>query len=271
MNVVAIVREAVRTVKQNRALWFFGFFVASSGGTGFNYSRSGESAPAWLVPALIAVGILALGTLFLHIVSESALIEGVRRARRGERPSVKAGMRTGMGLFGRMVALKAGALGVVLATVAAAAVPLAAVALSGGPLWAGAIGSAILAVFVMPWLLSVYFTYEYAMRAMVVEDLGVRAAVRGGFRFLHGRIALSLGLAIASSLGEVAAGAIGLVFALPIAAIGGLVYLAAGLVPAAVTAGVLLAPVVVCLTGALGAYRSSIWTHAYLEERGLTA
>jgi hypothetical protein len=109
------------------------------------------------------------------------------------------------------------------------------------------------------------------MRAMVVEDLGVRAAVREGFRFLHGRIALSLGLAIASSHGEVAAGAIGLVIAVPIAVIGGLVYLAAGLIPAAVTAGVLLAPVAILLTGALGAYRSSIWTHAYLEERGLTA
>jgi len=271
MNVVAIVREAVRTVKQNRALWFFGFFVASSGGTGFNYSRNGHATPSWLVPVLIAAGVLALVALFLHIVSESALIEGVRRARRGEQPSVSTGMRTGLGLFGRMIALKAGTLGVVLATVAAAAVPIAAVALAGGPLWAGAIGTAVLAVVLLPWLLSVYFTYEYAMRALVVENVGVRAAVREGFRFLHGRVALSLGLAVAASLGEVVVGAIGLLFAIPVAAIGGLVYLAGGMLPAAITAGVLLAPVAIGLTGALGAYRSSIWTHAYLEERGLAA
>lgn len=277
MNALTIIKDTLHTVRRNRSLWFFGFFVAAAGGGGGGAPKghaggaAGGPMPTWVIAAVVFALLLGVAGLVMHVVSEAALIDGVRRARRGERTEVKAGLSTGLRYFWRMVGIKVANFATVLVTTACAALPLAAVLLAGGPVWAGAIGTAALAVTLLPWLLSVYFTYEYALRAAVVEDLGVRASIRQGFRFLHGRLSGSLWLLVASGFGQAAAGVVGLVLAAPVALIGLLVYLAAGTLPAVITAGVLMVPLAACLVGALGTYRSGVWTHGYLEGRGLPA
>ena len=274
MNALSIVKDTLTTVRRNRALWFFGFFVAGAGGGGgapHAHSGAGGAMPSWVIAALVAAGVLGIAGVVMHVVSEAALIDGVRRARRGEQTHVASGLSTGLRFFWRVAGIKLANLAAVLATALCAAVPILAVLVVGGPAWAGALGTGALAVTFLPWLLSVYFIYEYALRAAVVEDLGVRAALREGLRFLHGRLSTSLWLLVASGFGQAAAGLVGLLLAVPVLLIGLVVYLAAGLVPAAITGGGLMVPLVACLAGALGAYRSGVWTNGYLEGRGLPA
>lgn len=277
MNALTIIKDTLRTVRQNRSLWFFGFFVAAAGGgaggspKGHAGGGAGAPLPSWVIAAVVAATLVGLAGLVMHVVSEAALIDGVRRARRGEPTAVKAGLSTGLRFFWRMAGIKLANFAAVLVTTACAALPLVAVLLAGGPVWAGALGTAALALTLLPWLLSVYFTYEYALRAAVVDDLGVRAAIRQGFRFLHGRLSASLWLLVAAGFGQAAASVLGLALAVPVALIGLGVYLAAGVVPAVITAAVLMVPLAACLVGALGTYRSGVWTHGYLEGRGLPA
>jgi hypothetical protein len=268
MTVLRIIKDSWNTLRHHRALWFFGFFVAGAGGGGARLSHHANiGSMGWLPVALAAAAIVGLAVFALQVISEGALIDGVRRTARGERYPLATGFRAGMRYFGRVLGLKLATLLTVLATVLAAAVPLIAVRLAGGPAWAGALGTVPLALVCLPWLLSVYFIYEFALRAAVVENVGLRSAVSRGLAFLQSRLSLSLWLVIAAGAGQLVAGLVGLCALVPIALVGGAVYLASGLLPAAITAAVLFAPVGLCLVGALGAYRSSVWTHGYLLGR----
>jgi hypothetical protein len=265
MDALRIVKDSWNTLRQNRALWLFGFFGAA-GGAGERLSQHGQT-PA-VLGVLLAVGaIVALALFGMQVLSEAALIDGVRRTRRGERYAVRDGFRAGAKFFWRVLGLKLGAGAVALVTMLVTSVPILAVRIAGGPLWAGVLGFAPLALLSVPWLCSVYFIYEFALRAVVVEDSGVRKAVSQGFSFLQGRLSLSLWLVVASGAGQVVAGFAGLALAIPVALVAGLVYLTAGLVPAAVTAAAVFAPIAACLVGALGTYRSGVWTHGYLLGR----
>ncbi len=135
-------------------------------------------------------------------------------------------------------------------------------------LWLGAGLTAILALVAVPWLLTVYFVYEWSMRFAVFENRGVIASLRAAERFLHGRIGVSLKLLVMDAVGQMAGGMAGLVFALPAAGVGAGVYLVAGLVPAIAVGAGLLLPFALSIVGARGVYRSSLWTLGWLEERG---
>jgi hypothetical protein len=271
MPVITIVKDALVTLRKHPSLWVFGFFAAAGGGTGARMSRDGEGAPEWLVPLLVVAAVVGLLVTAMNIVSEGALIDGVRRTRRGDDYRLRTGIRAGLSFFWRMVGVKLSALAAALVTVAAILLPVGAVVIAGGPVWAGALGTAALALTLLPWLLSVYFVYELAMRIVVVEERGVRDAIGEGFRFLQGRVLLSLQIAVAAGLGQFAAGALGLVLALPVAILAGLVYLLGGPIAAAIAFGIVMTPLAICLVGALGTYRSSVWTHGYLRGRGLPA
>ena len=271
MHVITIVKDALSTLQKHPRLWVFGFFVAAGGGTGVRLSRDGGPAPEWIVPLVIAGIVVAALVAGVNIVSEAALIDGVRTTRRGEGYALGAGIRAGVSSFWRVVGVKLAAFVTQLLTVAAMALPIGAVLLAGGPVWAGALGTAALALTLLPWLLSVYFVYEWALRIVVVEGRGVRAAIGEALRFLEGRVLLSLQIAVAAGLGQFAAGAVGLVLALPVAAVAGLVFWLAGPIAAAITFGSVMVPVAICLVAALGTYRSSVWTHGYLRGRALPA
>ncbi len=271
MDIIRIAKQAFSTIRSHKYLLFFGFFVASGGGVGGNvggHGHHGGPLPAWVWP-LIAAGVaLGLAALVMNVLSEGALIEGVERAQRGERGRIGEELRQSKRHFWTLAAIKAGLGLAMLLSVAVVAAPLGVGLLGAYPVVVGAVATALLALPAVPWLLTLYFIYMYAMRIAVLDDLTARESVRAAQRYLHGRIARSLKLLVASGLGSAAVEMVGLLVALPFAALGLGIYFAAGLVPALVVGGVLVAPVAAIIAGSVGAYRSSLWTLGFLDGRG---
>lgn len=275
MDALGIAKESVKTLWTHKRLWVFGLFVAGGSGGGASFDEGAaaggsgvEGIAGWVVALIVGAVVLGLVGLFMHVVSESALIHSVRDARGGGEPRLGPAFRRGVGWFGRLLGIKVLAFVTALVSVAVVAVPAVLGALEVWPLWLGAGLTALLALPAVPWLLTVYFVYEWAMRFAVLEDRGAIASLRAAERFLHGRIAASLKLLVMDALGQVVSGLAALVVAVAAGLVGLGVYFAAGLVPAIVVGVVMLLPFAVAITGARGVYSSSLWTLGWLEERG---
>jgi hypothetical protein len=204
----------------------------------------------------------------MHVVSEGALIDAVSEGERGRAPTWKDAFKRGLRTFFPMLLVKALTVLLMAATLAIAAVPALAALFGSTERWIGILGSLVLVVVSVPWLVTLYFVYEYALRIIVIDQLGGIDAMRAAASLMHGRIEDSIRLLLADGIGRVLGFTAGGVAALLIAAIVGVpVFLAFGIVPAAITAGVVVAPFGAMLLGAIGTYRSSIWTLAYLQAR----
>ena len=68
-------------------------------------------------------------------------------------------------------------------------------------------------------------------------------------------------------MARVTVGLLALMLLVPVGLLAGVSYLAGGVVPAAVVGGLLLVPALLVLAGALGTYRSALWTLGYLAEQ----
>jgi hypothetical protein len=296
METLAIAKRAFEIIRTRPGLWFFGFFVAAIGGGTANEhqkaSRTGhgesvslsaadvlerakhglsdalEQLPGWIVPIAIAALLFAAAVLVMHIVSEGALIDAVSEGERGRARALKHAFERGLRMFFPVLAVKALAVLLMSAAVVIAAAPLLAAVFGFTELWVGILGTIALVAVSVPWLVTVYFVYEYALRFVVVDGLGAIDAMRSAGSFMHGRIEDSIRLLLADGIGRVVGFIAGGVSALLLAAIIGLpVFFAFGILPAAIAAGVIVAPVSVMLLGAIGTYRSSIWTLGYLQAR----
>lgn len=269
MDVIAIGREALRLVRVNKVLWLFGIFAAGSaaGGGGGAPGRL-EPLPAW-GPALIALALVLGGAaLWLHVVSEGALIEGASRARSGGRLHARDGLTAGRACFARVLWLKVAA----LAALAAAALSLAWPALLA---WRQALPagvafalSALLFLAALPWLLTGYFVYAYALRFAVLDGLDPRAAARAAWTFLRGRVLESVKLMVLAFTGYLGAAVATGLLVVPAAVLGAGVFLltGSGLLAAAV-GGALAVPPAIAVAGALGTFRSAVWTLGFLDSR----
>lgn len=274
MKIETLVRSSLSLVWERKALWLFGFFVAgSAGGVGGSFSPGGGAAsgggeplPWWLAPVLAGALAIAIGSLVMHLLSEGALIDAVVKARAGQATPVRAELHEGARHAWRLLAIKAAAFSAMLVASAVVVLPIGAVLLAGGPVVVGAVGSAILALAMVPAMLTLYFLYMFAMRSAVLDGRGVVDATRAAYERLHGHLADAVRLLIADGIGSFAFGLVGAVAVVPAALVGLAVYLAAGsVIPAAVTAAVLIVPLAVAVTGARGMFRSSVWTLAWLE------
>ncbi len=273
MEIIAVAKQAIRVVWRHKYLWFFGFFLA--GGTAGGGARTSDSAaagngqalPGWLVPLLATMAVVALVALVLHVVSEAAVIEGVRRHRDEEPFGTRAGFGVGFRLFWRVLGIKLLAAAAFLGVGVIIVAPALLAAFGVLPLWLGIPVAVLLALLALPVALSFYFVYLYALRFAVLEGAPPLDAVRAAIAWLHGRVLVSLQLLLAWGLGALAAGVAAVVALLPAAAIGVGVYFLAGLVPALVVALVLLLPVLVPLAGITGAYGSAVWTLGFLDEQ----
>lgn len=108
MDVFRIARDSLSTVWNHKYLWLFGFFVAGAGsggghGGGAPTASSAAGVPQWVFLLLAGAAVLGLAALVMYIISEGALIEGVGQVQRGERYSIKHGMRGGLGHFWRVL------------------------------------------------------------------------------------------------------------------------------------------------------------------------
>lgn len=275
MKIMEVMRSSARLAWQHKALWVFGFFTAATGGGAGSSSGQGDAAglpglsgaalPLWLLPAIGAAALLGLFGLIAHVVSEAALIDAVERTERGERYGFGSQVRRGLRDFWSVLGIKAAfAVAAVLSVFLMIAPALLGV-LQIAPLPLGALGSAALGLVGVPWILTLYCWHQYALRVAVLEHAGPGAALRGGWDHLHGRVGASIELMIAGLLGDAAVGVGGLLALLVAGALGGVVYLLAGLVPAVVVGAALVVPAAVALVGAVGTYRSTVWTLGFLH------
>lgn len=272
MDILSIVKQSWKLLWTNKYLWVFGFFMAGvGGGGGAPGKRAGagghEALPVWFWPLLAGAALLAVTALVLHVVSEAALIEGVRERKDEQSFSLREGFRTGLRHFWRVLGVKAlAALAVVVVGVAIAG-PIVVAATGHAPLWLGVPAGVLFALVGVPALLTGYFLYEYALRIAVLDGAPAADAYRAAWAHLHGRVADSIVLAVTASLSSVGFGLAGLVAAVPAAVVGLAVYFAAGLVPALVAGGIVLVPLLVPVVGAQGTFRSAVWTLGFLSHR----
>lgn len=267
MDTLHIAKTALRTLFDHKRLWLFGFFVAAGSGSSFSYSGDGEM-PAWAVGLLIGTLVLACVGLFLHILSESALIESVRVAWLQGDVQLGSGARQGMRRFVPVLAIKALAGGAMLLSVAAIAAPALLAAFHVLPAWLGISLTTLLAVPAVPWLLTLYLVHVWALRFAVLDNQGAVSSLRAASRFLRGRLAPSLRLLLVNGLAHLAGALLSLVVAIPALLLGIGVYSFAGLVPAIVAGAVFALPFAVVVVGASGTFRSSLWTLSFLEAQG---
>lgn len=271
-----IARRSLRTLWAHKYLWIIGFFAAAGSGSGGaqgstdgGAAMAGGPPPAWLWPVLIAGAVIALAVGVAHIIAEGGLIDAVDRDESGREHSLRTALVSGLGSFWRVLGVKAAIAGLLLVSLAAASVPAILTAAGALPIWLGVVLSIPLVIVAVPWLLTLYFLRQYALRFVVIEDLGVRAGLQAARRFLHGRIALSVKLMVADGLGRAAVSlAGGAAILLTAGLLGGFTYLLGGVVPALVAGGLVAVPLVLAMSGITGAYGSSLWTLGYIEERG---
>ena len=297
MNYGDIIRDAFRITWRNKFLWFFGFFAAGSGGGGsnfFNVPTNFEGAGdmsgmgQWLtnnvVTALVIVGIvvvvLALLFIVLSLISAGGLTSSVAAIDAGEQRRFSSTWRAGTANFWRVllqaILLFLIGLGLLLLLVLVAGLPIGltfALTESVGARIAvsvlfGILGLVLLVLTFVP--LSIIG--QYALRELVVDRERVARSIAAGyglFRRNIGRSLLVWIIAIALSIG------IGIAMLIVLLIVGFILFLptiilaiseyATAAVVAGVIAGLILLPVLLVLSGAVGTFSHAYWTLAYLR------
>lgn len=276
MGIVAIIQEALRIGRAHKSLWLFGFMVGFGiGGGGGGSGGGGVQAPPGppaappdpsLVLLLVLIGLAVIvGLVILKFVSTGALIEGVKRARRNASLTMRDGFREGWAHWGVLLRIALLYLVANIATVALlAGLAYLAGAILGRPALLTAGGLAV--VVGVPWLVTLYMWQAFAERIAVLENRHAMDAIRKARLFLHGRLRLGLKLLVASFLGVLFVGVLGLAVSAPVIA---LLVASAALwgVFGAVALGVLtLLPAFFIVISMIGIMTSSVWTIGYLTQ-----
>ncbi len=273
MNLSRIAKRSLTTLWAHKHLWFFGFFVAAAGSSGGGGAETGGAAGGGVVPTwlfILAAVLAALGLVagILHVLSEAALIRGVRDdSEKREVLGIVDGLRESRRHFWSVLGLKLLLAASFLSIGVVIVAPLALGAFELVPMLAAALLALPLVVVAIPAALTLYFLYELGLRFVVLDYMRVRDALRAARRFLHGRLADAIRLTLLSFAGQVGGSFATFVACLPAAIVGFALYFTAGLVPAIVGATLLGLPAIVVVRGATGTFRSSVWTLGFMEGR----
>ena len=238
---------------------------------------------AFLVALGVLVLVVVLVFIVLGLVSQGALAESVAAIDRGEQRRFSSAFRAGWSNFWRVLGYYAVFILISLALLVVIGVPIGlivwAVVSSGDP-GAGLILAVVvvgllallllIVVFVPLWIVG-----QLALRELVIGRAGVLSSVSGGARIfwdnlgrslIVGLIVIALGLAAALAL-VIALLIVGLLLALPAIALA-VADLTTAAIVAAVVAALILVPLLVVVSGAIGAFNHTYWTLAYLRLTG---
>ncbi len=292
MNYGYLMRDAFRITLRNRYLWFFGFFAS---GTGTNFvgnvpSGSGNFNPdqfeqgvlgnAGVILGIVVVVILiALFFIILAIISQGALADSVAAIDSGEERRFGSAFTSGTGNFWRVLGYYVVFFLVALGLLVVIAIPVA--LLIGGTFAATQSMGARVSVAVVVGILAVlllivvfiplYIIGQYALRDIVVRRERVLGSVGSGYSlFRHNigrslllwliKLGLSIGIGIAFILLLLI---VGLILFVPTIALAAAGYSTAAII-AGVIAGLILLPLLLVATGAIGTFSHAYWTLAYL-------
>jgi hypothetical protein len=297
MNYGDIIRDAFRITWRNRFLWFFGFFVAGGGGTFSNFSNVPSNFPGsggfsgaarWIENNLVAILVvvvvlaLALALVFfvLSFISTGGLADSVAAIDRGERRNFSSTWRAGTSNFWRVVGQAALlfliALGLLFAVVLVAGVPIgltfALTESVGARVLVGILFGLLGVLLAILLFVTLYIVGQFALRKLVVGRERVTYSIAAGyglFRRNVGRsllvwligIALSIGIGIAVLIAVIL---LGFILFLPTIILALTQHTTAAVVTG-VVAAVILLPVLLVISGAVGAFSHAYWTLAYLR------
>lgn len=288
MGYGALIGDAFRIAWRNRYLWFFGLFAAGTGGSYTYGDGRGDRAygggirdgaepldPGILIAILGGALLLFLVFLALSVISNGGLADSVAAIDRGERRGFGATWRAGTSRFWRVLGLGILLVLLAIALVLAVAVPiggLVAVAFLLTDSVAFQVIAAILAIVlgVVAFLfLFIPFAViaQFALRELVLGGTRMTAAIGGGWRLFRRNFGRSL-LVWLIELGIALGAYLALFLAAGLLAIPFIVLLVSGseasLIVGIVT-GVIVVPLVLIASGAIGAFRHAYWTLAYLR------
>jgi hypothetical protein len=304
MNYGELIRDAFRITLHNRYLWFFGFFAGGSTsftipniptGSGSFNSDDFQSSSTMLSAVQVGQGlgtgvliagivvvaiIIALLFIFMSMVSQGALADSVAAIDRGDRRSFGTTFRSGMGNFWRVLGYFVVFIVIAIGLLLVIGIPVA--LLIGGTFAATQSLGARITVAVVVGLLAVLALIvvfvplsiigQYALREIVVRRERVLGSVGSGYGIFRRNIGrsllilliqfgLSIGIAIAFFLALLI---VGLVLFIPTIALAVAGYSTAAII-AGVIAGVILVPLLLVATGAIGTFSHAYWTLAYLR------
>jgi hypothetical protein len=304
MNYGELIGDAFRIALRNRYLWFFGFFAGGTGSNFIgnvpssasnfnpnNFRQSstilsaiqvghGLSSAALIVGIVIVALILALFFIVLGIISQGALADSVAAIDRGEARRFGSAFGSGTANFWRVLGYYVVLFLIALGLIVVIAIPVA--LLVGGTFLATQSTGARISVAVVVGILAVLLLIvvfipfsviaQYALREIVVGRGRVLGSIGSGyglFRRNIGRslliwlimVGLSIGIGIAFLLVVVI---VGLVVAIPAIALAVAGYSAAAIV-AGVIAALILVPLLIVASGAIGTFSHAYWTLAYLR------
>jgi len=304
MNYGDLIRDAFRITWHNRYLWFFGFFVGlgsggggggGGGGTGggrdLDEQSSAEIAsvsalavqqgPFDNVLLIVALVVLVIFLVFfvLYVISQGGLTESVAAIDRGERRRFSSTWRARLSYFRRVLVQVLLFLGIMIGLLLAGGIPIA--LLVAGAFATDSSALQVLAVVVaVPLavaLLIVVFILlaivrQFARRELVVRGVGVVDSVGTGYRLFRRNMGRSLlvwliqlGIMLGAGIALIIALLIvGLVLFLPTIILAVTGYTTAAII-AGVVAGLILLPLFIVASGALGTFNHSYWTLAYLR------
>jgi hypothetical protein len=311
MNYGELIGDAFRITLRNRYLWFFGFFAGGStgfnvptniptGGGNFNpddFQSSSMMLSAVQVGQGLGTGILIAGIviialilalffIFMSIVSQGALADSVAAIDRGDRRSFGTTFRSGMGNFWRVLGYFVVFILIGIGLLLVIGIPVALV-IVGTIAATQAVGAriAVIAVVVILAVLALIVVFvplsiigQYALREIVVRRERVFGSLGSGYGIFRRNIGrsllilliqfgISIGIAIAFFLALLI---VGLVLFIPTIALA-----VAGISTGAWIAGgialIILIPLLLVATGAIGTFSHAYWTLAYLRVTAAAA
>jgi hypothetical protein len=290
MTISETIGQGIHYARTCKSLWLFGFFVGiasggSGGGAGGGQSRGGGDVAAGaggngvatvgigpfgfsveeLAPVVLVVLLAAIAAFVMRFVSEGALIEGIVRARQGDRMTTREGFRAGWAHWG--VLLRIGL--IYVAALVATLALLGAWCVVGFQAF-GLIGAIALSmpavVIAVPWLVTLYVVQAFAARIAVLENRQALDAIAKARLFLHGRLMHGLRLIVATFVGTLLFAVVGIVVMVPVTLLLIALIPVLRVLPVILLGCVVLLPVVYVLAAMVGTFRSSIWTIGYVTQ-----
>ena len=206
-----------------------------------------------------------VAAIVMRFVSEGALIEGVVRARQGDKMTTREGFSAGWAHWGVLVRIELLYFAATIGSLALLAAPCVIALKALGPLGGVALG--IPALFIaVPWLVTLYLVQAFASRIAVLENRYALDAISKSRLFLHGRLMHGLKLIVAMFVGTLVIVILGLVAIVPVALLLAALIPLLRVFPVIVLGCLVLLPALYVLTAMVGTLRSSIWTIGYVTQ-----
>ncbi|HEX4759411.1 MAG TPA: hypothetical protein VH256_01360 [Thermoleophilaceae bacterium] len=271
-----LIREAFRIAARHRYLWPFGLFASTLLGGNFNF-RTGphsqvEPSHALVVAGLILFVVFAVG----GVISHGGLPKAVVAIRAGRRPGFRDTWREGLSSFWHVVVFGLLVFAIFIGLFFALFMPLGIVVgvvfvathASAARVAVLVVAGVVLIVAWVVFVLGGLLVGQHALREVVLSRRRPVEALRRGVALVRGRVGESIALVMVQ-FGVTLGAAIVLWLILGLLALPAILLIVSGggtaTVVVAVVTGVVVVPLALTGTGAIGTFSNAYWTLAYLR------